>query len=378
VAGGKPEAEHGGREQRGHHQLGAERRRAEAGGQLDLPEPRDRTRQPVALGAPQPPEAGEGERKQRRPAQQAVLAVDEEGYQPVGAVEVATRKRGVGGALALDVGRVGGGAAVEGLVDADEQRHAEQRQLDRAHRERAPARPPQGAGGEGADHHARQHELGAQPGQRPEQREAAEGGAPARPGVEADRQQRGACQRRAGGQLGIDGAAVGHERRAEADRQGGAHRPRVGDHAQGQPVGEGQRQRGDRREEELDPLCPCDCVRGQDEQRKADPVRLVQPPVGLLAVAVEVVGIEVVVGPRGVLVLDVHVAVVQQRLRRQQVVRLVTAVVGVAERVEAERGRVDAEQDEPEGEGAPHSGVVAYEGGRRGWIVTAFARRRMP
>ena len=223
-------------------------------------------------------------------------------------------------------------------------------------RERAPARPPQGAGGEGADHQARRHELGAQPGQRPEQSEAAEGGQPARPGVEADREQSGAGQRRAGGQLGIDGAAVGHEGRAEADRQGGPYRPRVGHHAQGQPVGERQRERGDRREEELDPLRPSDRVRGQDEQRKADPVRLVQPPAGLLAVTLEVVGIEVVVGPRGVLVLDVHVAVVEQRLGRQQVVRLVTAVVGVAERVEADSGRVDAEQDEPEGEGAPHGG----------------------
>ena len=56
-------------------------------------------------------------------------------------------------------------------------------------------------------------------------------------------------------------------------------------------------------------------------------MRFVETPLGLLAVPVEVVRIEVRVGPRGVLIPDVDVAVVQQRLRGEQVMRLVTPVV---------------------------------------------------
>jgi hypothetical protein len=83
-------------------------------------------------------------------------------------------------------------------------------------------------------------------------------------------------------------------------------------------------------------------------------VRLVERAVGAPAVLVEVVGIEARVGALGVLVRNVDVAVVQQRLGGEQVVRLVPGVVGVAEGIEAERGGVDAEEQEPEGEGAPH------------------------
>jgi hypothetical protein len=72
-------------------------------------------------------------------------------------------------------------------------------------------------------------------------------------------------------------------------------------------------------------------------------------------VLVEVVGVEGLVGPLGVLVVDVDVAVVEERLGGQQVVRLVAPVVGVAERVEAYGCRVDAEEEQPEGEGAPQT-----------------------
>jgi hypothetical protein len=78
-------------------------------------------------------------------------------------------------------------------------------------------------------------------------------------------------------------------------------------------------------------------------------VRLVQAPLRLAAVPVELVRIELVVGALAVLVEHVHVAVVDQRLRRQEVVRLVAPVVGLGERVEPERGGVDAEQQQPEG-----------------------------
>jgi hypothetical protein len=84
-------------------------------------------------------------------------------------------------------------------------------------------------------------------------------------------------------------------------------------------------------------------------------VGLVQPPLGLLAVPIELVGIEVLVGACGVLVPDVDVAIVEERLGREQVMGLIAAVVGVPEGVEADRGRVDPEQEQPEGEGAPQT-----------------------
>jgi hypothetical protein len=84
-------------------------------------------------------------------------------------------------------------------------------------------------------------------------------------------------------------------------------------------------------------------------------VRLVEAPLGLLAVLVEVVWIEVLVGALGVLVLDVDVAVLEKRFGGQQVVRFVAPVLGVAERVEPDGRRVDAEEEQPEGEGAPQT-----------------------
>jgi len=78
-------------------------------------------------------------------------------------------------------------------------------------------------------------------------------------------------------------------------------------------------------------------------------VRLVQPALGLAAVAVELVRVEVGVAARRELVQHVDVAVVDERVRREQVVRLVAAVVGAPEGIEPERGGVDAEQEQPEG-----------------------------
>jgi hypothetical protein len=87
---------------------------------------------------------------------------------------------------------------------------------------------------------------------------------------------------------------------------------------------------------------PAGRVCGQDQEREADAVRLVEAPLGLLPVPVEVVRVETLVRAGGVLVGDVDVAVLQKRLRGQQVVRLVTPVVGPAEGVKADGGRVDA------------------------------------
>jgi hypothetical protein len=213
VAGGEPEAEHGGREEGGNEQLRAERRRAQRRRELDLAQLRHGAGEPVAVGAPQPPEPREREQEDRRPAQQPVVPVDEESYQAVDALEVAAGEGRVGGRLARDVGRVRCGTAVKRLVHPHEDSDAEQRQLDRADGERATSCPPQGPGGHETDDQPGGHELGAEPGQEAEQGEAAERVQAARPRVEPDREQSRRGDRRARRELGIDGAPVGEERR---------------------------------------------------------------------------------------------------------------------------------------------------------------------
>ena len=79
-------------------------------------------------------------------------------------------------------------------------------------------------------------------------------------------------------------------------------------------------------------------------------MRLVCVALGQLPVAIEEVRIELAPLARGALVSHVEVPVVDQRLRRQQVVRLVAAVVRAVEGVEPERRGVDADEDEPEGQ----------------------------
>jgi len=80
VARRKPEAEHGRRHERGHQQLGAERGGAERGRELHVMHSRHGLSEPLAMRVPEPPEPGEHQREHRRPAQQAVLAIDEEGH----------------------------------------------------------------------------------------------------------------------------------------------------------------------------------------------------------------------------------------------------------------------------------------------------------
>jgi len=89
-----------------------------------------------------------------------------------------------------------------------------------------------------------------------------------------------------------------------------------------------------------------DQVGGEDEEREADAVGLVQAALGGHAVLVELVGVEGGVGLGHVLVGHVHVAVALERLGREEVVGLVAAVVGVAEGVEAEGRGVDAEEEQ--------------------------------
>ena len=93
----EPEAEHRGGEEGGHEQLHAQRRRAQRRRHLDPPHLRHGACHPLAVGVPQQPHAGEREHEHRRPAKQAVVAVDEQRHEPVAPLEVAEREAGVGG-----------------------------------------------------------------------------------------------------------------------------------------------------------------------------------------------------------------------------------------------------------------------------------------
>jgi hypothetical protein len=244
--------------------------------------------------------------------------------------------------------------AVDGLVERHVERHREERQLDDAHRQRPAPCPPQRSCRQRADHHPRRHELRAQPRQRAEQREAGEGVHARHPLAQPQRQQRRTRQRGARRRLRVHRAAVCEERRAESHGQRRAECPWIGHHPQREPVREHHREGGDGREEQLHGPGAADRVRGSYQQRKSDPVRLVQPAPGPAAVPPQLIRIEVGVRPRRVLVEHVHVPVVHDRLGREQVVRLVAAVVRPAEGVQPERGRIGGEQHQPEGERATH------------------------
>jgi hypothetical protein len=352
VARREPEPEHRRREERRHRELGAQRPGAEERAALALPQAGHGAGEALAPRAVEQPQPSEGEREHRRPAQQPIVAVEHERREPVGAVEVAERKARVGGALALGVGvgRVGRRPAVEPLVDRHVQGDAEGGELDRPEGQRAPAGAHERADREGPDDDAGRHELRPEPGKRAEQSEAAERRAPRDRFLQSHGEERGPRQGRAGRKLGIDGGPVGHERRREAHSKRRGERPGVGHDAQREPVPEGHRQRREGGEKQLHRRRAADRVRGCDHEWKADAVRLVQAAVRLAAVRLQRVRVEALVGARGVLVLQVGVAVLDDGPRRQQVMRLVPAVVGVAERVEAEGGPVGGEQDDPESE----------------------------
>ena len=350
----EPEAEHGRRHEGSHEQLRAERRGAQAGREQALSQAGQRPPQPLTMRAPQPPESREGQREHRRPAQQPVLAVEEERDEPVGTLQIAARKVRISGALAGRPRCVGGGTAVERLVECHVERDGEERQLDGAHGERPALRSPERAHGHRADHHARRHEFRAEPRQCAEQREAQERIKANGALVQAQGQQRRRRQSRARGELRVDGAAVRQERRAEPDRDGGTERPGVGRHAQRKPVRQRHRERSDRGDEQLHALRATDRICGADQKRKAEPVWLVQPSLGPAPLAPERVWIEVGIGALGVLVAHIHVAVLDDRPGGEQIVRLVAAVLRAAERVQAQRRRVGGEQEQPEGEGATH------------------------
>jgi len=83
-------------------------------------------------------------------------------------------------------------------------------------------------------------------------------------------------------------------------------------------------------------------------------VDLVQEALGLAAVLVEGVGVVGLVRAGRVLVLQVDVVVLDDRLGGQQVVGLVARVLRAAEGVEPDRRGVDGEQQQSECDGAAH------------------------
>ena len=206
----------------------------------------------------------------------------------------------------------------------------------------------QPAGRQEADHHTGRHELRAEPGNDGEQAEAAERRPKRRALPEPQRQQRRPGQGGAGGELGVHGHAVGQERRRQPRRQCGAERPRVRRDPPRQQVRQRDGSRGDRRHEQLHRPGAPERERRRDQQRETGTVRLVQPPARERPVPVQLVGVEGLVLARVVVIEHVDVTVLDERVRRQQVVRLVAGVVGVPERVKAQRGGVGSEQDDPE------------------------------
>lgn len=126
-------------------------------------------------------------------------------------------------------------------------------------------------------------------------------------------------------------------------------------------MGERERQRGEGGEQQLHPPPARDRVGGGDKKRQPHAVGLVQGPLGHPPVRLQLVRVEAPVLPPRVLVAQVHVGIRHERLGGEQVVGLIAAVVGVGERVQAERGRVGAQEDEEEGEGPSHGRAPEYQ-----------------
>ena len=344
----EPEAEHRGGEEGRDHELGGKRERADGRRALGLPQRGDDAREPLAAGAVQQPRAEQPHDEDRGPAQQPEVAVEEQRRQAVDPADIVERLAGLGRRLALEVGRVRRRAPVQALVDAHVEGGGEQGELDAADRKQRAAGAPQRPDRKSADHEAGWDELEPEPGQGADQRKAAEGGAARRPRLEARGEQCRPGQRGRRRDLRVDGASVRDQRGGDADREGRPERPGVRRHPQRKEICQGHAQRRQRRHQQLHALRSCGGEGGRHEQREAGAVWLVEAPVRCAAVPVELVGVEVAVVAVAVAIRDVEVAVVDQRLRGEQVVRLVAAVVRVPEDVKPEGRRVDGEQQDPQ------------------------------
>ena len=137
MPGREPEAEHGRRGEGRHEVLRDEGAQAEAGGELHGVVPGQGGLEPLAARTEEQQGAHCGEREDRCPAQQPVVAVDGQGHDAVGAVgDVGGRER-VGGRLAGALGGIGGRTPVEPVVHHQVEHDARAKDLGSAERQQA-------------------------------------------------------------------------------------------------------------------------------------------------------------------------------------------------------------------------------------------------
>ena len=255
-------------------------------------------------------------------------------------------------------GNVGDGRrepSEEPVVDRHEQNRREQQDLGGDEHREAPRPAAQPAHHRQRDDGARQREREPEPGQRGERDRGARDPADAWQVAQAQREDRREREQRARGELRRDRGAVGQRRRREPARERRGARPRLRHDPPRERPAEREGERRDRRQEQLHRERPAERVRRRDEQRKPDAVRLVGLPVRQPPVALEHVRVPVAIRARRVLVAQVDVVVGDDRLGRQQVVRLVAAELRSPERVQPDRRGIGREQDEPDGGGTAHA-----------------------
>ena len=263
-------------------------------------------------------------------------------------------------------GHVGDGrreAAEQLVVDRHEHHRREQQHLDDDEHGEAARAAAQPVHHRQRDDRARQRVRQPEPRQDRERDRRARDPADARQLAHAQRQQRRERQQRGGRQLGRDGRRVGERRRRQPAGERRRARPRLGHDAPRDRAAEANASAAIAAISSCTASGPPSAVGGRDQQREADPVRLVGLAVGQPAVALERVRVPVAVGARRVLVAQVDVAIADDRLGRQQVVGLVAAVLRRAERVQADRRGIRREQDEPD------CGVAAHGLHDRGCAV---------
>jgi len=343
-------------EEHRHQKLDADHGGAQARGALGLARARQRPGEASARRARQQEQAAEGQRQHRGPAQQAQPRVHEQRDQPRRAFEVVQALHSAR-VHPWRVDRVGRQPAVQGLVDGDPEGHREEGELRAADGEQAAPHPPQVAGGNESDQRGRREVLHPQPRHEAEQGEQHERLAARDPIVLTQGEQGRAGQADAGRELGQHRGGVHQQRRRETHGGGRAEGPGVGHDAQRQAVAQADRQGGDGGEQQRRTRRPCYREGRSYQQRHPDPRGLEQLTLALLADRPHRCGLVVAVGALAQVVEDVEVAVLDQRLRREQDVRLVAREARRALGLEAGRQGV-GEKEPGEEEGAAAQGAA--------------------
>ena len=230
--------------------------------------------------------------------------------------------------------------AVDGDVDDDGEEH----HLDRRDSRPCAAAPAQPAEQRGGDDRRREDRRRPDPRDGGEQRAAAGGRSARGRFAHAQREQRRARDERRARRRRADRRRGQHGGRREPDGERRAHRPRVRHEPPpergrcGEPAG------GDQREEQLDGDRAAERVGGSEQQRERETLRLDQPPVDRQRRRGQPAAVERLPRRAAVLVGELEVSAVDDRLGREQDVGLAGAQVRAARRVQAEPGAVDREQ----------------------------------